>query len=55
MPGFEPKLIFAVLGPLFLALGALRFLRGGALVPQASTWLILGAIFSAVDLWLWSH
>ena len=48
-----PKIIFAVLGPLFLLLGASRLLRAGKLVPQAKTWLIIGIIFSAVAAWLW--
>ena len=46
--------IFSILGPLFLLLGAWRCLSAGALVPQGRTWLIVGAIFSAVALYLWA-
>ena len=55
MPPLDVKTVFAVLGPLFLLLALWRGLRAGALVPQARTWLILGAIFSAVAIWLWSR
>jgi len=55
MSPFDPKLLFSVLGPALLALGALRALHAGILAPQARTWLLLGAIFSAIALWLWSH
>lgn len=55
MPDFEPKLVFAVLGPGFLILAGWRFVRAGALVPQARTWLIIGVLFSAVAVWLWSR
>jgi hypothetical protein len=53
MSMFDPKLIFAVLGPLFLLLGAVRCALAGGLVPQGKTWLLIGGIFSAVALWLW--
>jgi hypothetical protein len=46
-------LIFAVLGPLFLALGAWRCVSAGGLVPQARAWLIIGFIFSAIAGYLW--
>ena len=49
----ETRLIFAVLGPLFLLLAGWRCWRAGGLVPQAKTWLIIGVIFSAVAAWLW--
>ena len=55
MPALDVKTVFAVLGPLFLLLALWRALRAGWLVPQARTWSILGAIFSAVAVWLWSH
>lgn len=45
--------LFAILGPLFLLLGAWRCLSAGALVPQGRAWLIVGAIFSAVAVYLW--
>ncbi len=53
MPHLDARLVFSVLGPLFLLLGAWRYLGAGALVPQAKTWLIIGSIFSAVAAWLW--
>jgi len=49
----ETRLIFAILGPLFLLLAGWRTLSAGKLVPQAKTWLIIGIIFSAVAAWLW--
>ena len=52
MPTFSAQWIFSVLGPLFLLLGAWRCVRAGALVSQGRTWLIIGAIFSAVAVWL---
>lgn len=56
MPPVTAQLIFTVLGPLFLMLGAWRCISAGGLVPQGRTWLIIGAIFSAVAVWLWwSH
>ena len=56
MSAFDPRLVLAVLGPLFLLLGLWRMLRaGGAVVPQARTWLLVGAIFSAVAIWLWTR
>ena len=53
MPAFDAKLVLALLGPIFLALGCLRWLRAGQLVPQARAWLIIGVIFCAVAAWLW--
>ena len=53
MPAFDAKLIFAVLGPVFLVLGAARWLRAGRLGSQAKTWLLTGGIFWAVAAWLW--
>ena len=49
----DAKLIFIVLGPLFFLLGVVRCASAGALEPQGKTWLLIGAIFSAVALWLW--
>jgi surface polysaccharide O-acyltransferase-like enzyme len=49
----DTKIIFALLGPLFLMMAGFRTLRAGKLVPQAKTWLIIGIIFSAVAAWLW--
>ena len=53
MPAFDAKLIFAVLGPVFLVLGAVRWLLAGRMGPQAKSWLLTGSIFSAVAAWLW--
>jgi hypothetical protein len=53
MPTVTAQLIFTVLGPLFLVLGAWRCASGGGLVPQGRTWLLIGAIFSAVAVYLW--
>jgi hypothetical protein len=53
MPALDAKLIFAVLGPVFLLLGLMRLLGAGRMVPQAKTWLIIGVIFTAVAGWLW--
>lgn len=53
MPAIDAKLIFAVLGPVFLLLGSVSLIRAGLMVPQAKTWLMIGAIFSAVAAWLW--
>ena len=55
MPPFDTPLIFAILGPLFLVLGAGRCLAAGHLHPQGRIWLLVGAIFSAVAAWLWWH
>ncbi|MGY4828965.1 hypothetical protein ACVNIS_10345 [Sphaerotilaceae bacterium SBD11-9] len=49
----DPKLVFSVLGPLFLLLAAWRVLGAGRFVPQATAWLSIGAIFSGVAIWLW--
>jgi EamA domain-containing membrane protein RarD len=44
------KYILAVLAVVFLAAAAIRGFRG----PQARTWLLVAAIFTAVSLWLFS-
>jgi hypothetical protein len=43
------KYILAGLAGLFLLMG---LLRGGPSHPQSRTWLIVGAIFGAVSVWL---
>jgi hypothetical protein len=53
MPTIDAKLIFAVLGPLFLVLGFISLMKTGRMQPQAKTWLIIGSISSAVAAWLW--
>ena len=45
--------IFAWLGPLFLLAGAWRCIRAGSSLPQGRAWLLIGAIFSGVALYLW--
>lgn len=51
-PPFSAQLVFAVLGPLFLLAGAWRCLGADRNVNQGRTWLVVGAIFSAVALYL---
>jgi hypothetical protein len=53
MPALDAKLIFAVLGPVFLLMGLTSLLRAGGLQPQSQTWLLVGTIFSLVAAWLW--
>ena len=53
VPIFEARLVFALLGPLFLLLGLWRIVRDSRLLPQAKAWFIIGACFSAVAVWLW--
>lgn len=53
MHGVDPKLVFAILGPLFLLLGAWRLGQARRLSPQARAWLLIGVIFCAVAAWLW--
>lgn len=52
MPAIDAKLIFTVLGPLFLVIGSLRCAIARALVPQGKAWLLIGVIFSVVAWWL---
>jgi hypothetical protein len=54
MNALSPQLLFLVLGPLFLAIGMIRWVTAGRLLPQARTWLILGVIFTLVAAWLWT-
>ena len=53
MPILDVRLIFSVLGPLFLLLAGWRCLQAGRFVPQAKAWLIIGIVFSLVAAWLW--
>jgi hypothetical protein len=49
------KYILAVLSVGFLAAAAVRGLGGrGFSHPQTKTWLIVGVVFAAVSLWLFS-
>jgi len=44
-----------VLSVAFLAAAAMRAMRGGRVShPQTKTWLIVGVVFAAVSLWLFS-
>lgn len=52
MPDLSAAWTLSVLGPIFLALGGWRAVRHGPAHPQARSWLILGALFSAVAVWL---
>ena len=52
-PPFSAQLVFTVLGPLFLLAGAWRCLGTDRNTIQGRTWLIIGAIFSAVAVYLW--
>lgn len=53
---FSAQLVFAVLGPLFVLAGAWRCLGTPRNPIQGRTWLIVGATFSAVALYLrWSQ
>ena len=53
MPANTAQLVFSVLGPLFLLIGAVRCVAARRLVPQGRVWLIVGTIFSLVAAWLW--
>jgi hypothetical protein len=53
MSAISAQLVFSVLGPLFLVLGAWRCIGAAKTVPQGRTWLIIGLIFSAVAAYLW--
>ena len=53
MSAFDPRFVFAVLGPLFLLLALVSFWRAGRWAPQGRTWLLIGVIFCAVAAWLW--
>jgi hypothetical protein len=48
----DVPLLFALLGPACLLLGALRWWSEGHARSQARTWLLLGAMFSLVAVWL---
>lgn len=52
-PMIDTKIVFAILGPLFLMMAGWRTLKAGKLIPQAKAWLVIGSIFSAVAAWLW--
>ena len=52
MPNIDAKLIFAVVGPLFLLLAAAQWWLGGKLRPSGRVWLRVGLIFSVVAGWL---
>jgi hypothetical protein len=50
------KYILAALSVVFLTLAISRIARTGAAShPQARTWLLIGGIFGAVSVWLFSR
>jgi len=49
------KYILAALSVAFLVTGLLRRVHTGGPHPQSRTWLLVGAIFGAVSLWLFSR
>jgi len=49
----DVPLLFALLGPAFLLLGARRWGGTARARIQARTWLLLGGIFSLVAVWLY--
>ncbi|MET0348978.1 MAG: hypothetical protein ABW067_04230 [Rhizobacter sp.] len=55
MPALHVPTLFAILGPLFLVLGLVRCVQARSLHPQGRTWLLVGAIFTAVAVWLHLH
>jgi uncharacterized membrane protein HdeD (DUF308 family) len=48
----DVAMLFTLLGPAFLLLGAWRWSRGVHARPQAGTWLLVGSLFSLVAAWL---
>jgi len=47
--------VFGALAAVFIGLAIARAGRDASwLGPQSRTWLIIGMIFAAVSLWLWS-
>lgn len=48
----DTRLVFAVLGPLFVLAGTLRCLGAHRNTLQGRTWLLIGVLFSAVALYL---
>jgi hypothetical protein len=53
MPHLDAKLIFVVLGAIFLIMGLTSWVKAGRIQPAAKAWLTIGVIFSAVSAWLW--
>jgi NO-binding membrane sensor protein with MHYT domain len=50
------KYILAVLAVAFIIAGTRRLARdGGTRHPQSKTWLLIGAIFAGVSLWLFAQ
>ncbi len=52
MSALDTRLIFAVLGALFVLLGGVNCWRARSVTPRARTWLLLGLIFCGVAAWL---
>jgi len=50
------KYILTVVAVAFVAAALMRMLRGdGISHPQTKTWLLIGVIFAAVSVWLFSQ
>jgi hypothetical protein len=49
------KYVFAALAIVYLVLGTKRAREGGASRAQARTWLLVGAIFGLVSVWLFAR
>lgn len=50
------KYVLAALAIVFVVLGSVRTLSHGTKAnPQARTWLLIGGIFGAVSVWLFSR
>ena len=48
------KFTIPIVGAFFLLLAFFRFARDrGRLQPASKTWFLIGAIFSAIGVWLW--
>ncbi|GAB4549872.1 MAG: hypothetical protein Tsb007_00490 [Rhizobacter sp.] len=53
MSVFDPRIVLAILGPVFLLLALRDRSTAGRLTPRARAWFTIGLIFSAVAVWLW--
>lgn len=50
---FDPRLVLAVLGPVFLLLALRDLAVARRLTPRAKAWGTIGLVFCAVATWLW--
>ena len=52
----QARTILTILALVFLAAAALRMVRErGRIGPAGKTWWLVGAIFAAVSVWLWTR